>query len=85
MAVTISIMYVASSGLQKISIIWRLLFSRCVSLQMLSTLNMFNWMGIPFLLIPNLHPFSPPHLGCGIVILLQSSISWHCIILIYLL
>ncbi len=85
MAVTISIMYVASSGLGKFSIIWRPLFSRCVSLRMLSTLNMFNRTGIPFLLIPNLPLSSPPYLGCGIVILLQSSISWHCIILVYLL
>jgi hypothetical protein len=85
MAFTISIMYVASLGLRKISIIWRPLFSRCVSLQILSTLNTFNWTGIPFLLIPNLPSSSPPCLGCGIVILLQSSISWHCNILVYLL
>ncbi len=48
-------------------------------------LNTFNRMGIPFLLIPNLPPFSPPRLGCGIVILLQLPISWRCIILVYLL
>jgi hypothetical protein len=54
MAVTISIKYVASSGLGKISITWGPLFSHCVSLRMLSSLNMFNWMGILFLLIPNL-------------------------------
>ncbi len=42
MAVTIIRMYVASSGLGKISIIWRPLFSRCVSLWMLSTLNTFE-------------------------------------------
>jgi hypothetical protein len=85
MAVTISIMYVALLGLGKIYIIWRLLFSRCVSLWMLNTLNTFNQTGIPFLLIPNLPPSSPPCLGCGIIILLWSSISWRCIILIYLL
>ncbi len=39
MAVTISIMYVALSGLGKISIILRPYFSRCVSLRMLSTPN----------------------------------------------
>ncbi len=42
MAVTISIMYFASLGLGKISIIWRPLISRCVSLWMISSLNMFN-------------------------------------------
>ncbi len=41
MAVTINIMYDALLGLGKISIIWRPLFSHCVSLQMLSTLNTF--------------------------------------------
>jgi hypothetical protein len=75
MAVTISIIYVALSGLGKNSIIWRPLFSHCVSLCMLSTLNMFNRTGIPFVFIPNLPPSSPPRLGCGIVILLQPSIS----------
>ena len=85
MAVTISIMYVALSGLGKISVIWRPLFSHCVSLQMLSSLNTFKYMGIPVLLIPHLPPSSPPCLGCGIVILLQSSISWCHIILVYLL
>jgi hypothetical protein len=85
MAVTISIMYVASSGPRKISIIWRPLFSHCVSLRMLSTLNTFNRTSIPFLLIPNLPPSSPPRLRCGIVILLQLSTSWHHIILVYLL
>ncbi len=85
MAVTISRMYVASAGLGKTSIIWRPLFSRCVSLQMLSTLNTFKRTGIPFLLIPNLPPSSPPRLGCGSVILLWSSISWHRIILVLLL
>ncbi len=60
MAVTISIMYVALLRLRKISVIWRPLFSGCVSLQMLSTLNTFNRMGILFLLIPNLPPPSPP-------------------------
>ncbi len=85
MAVTISIMYVALSGLGKISIIWRPLFSHCVSLQMLSSLNAFKRTGIPFLLIPNLPPSSPPCLGCGIVMFLQSSISWHHIILVCLL
>ncbi len=84
MAVTISIMYVALSGLGKISVIWRPLFSHCVSLQMLSSLNTFKWTGILVLLIPHLPPSSPPYLGCGILILLQSSISWHCIILVYL-
>jgi hypothetical protein len=84
MAVTISIMYVASSGLRKISIIWRPLFSRCVFLRMLSSLNTFKRMGIPFLLIPHLPPFSPCRLGCGIVILLQSFIFWRHIILVYL-
>ncbi len=84
MAVTISIMYVVSLGLGKISIIWRPLFSRCVSLQMLSSLNTFKWTGIPVLIIPHLPPSSPPHLRCGIVILLQLSISWHCIILVCL-
>jgi hypothetical protein len=84
MAVTISIRYVVSLGLGKISIIWRPLFSHCVSLRMLSTLNTFNRTGIPFLLIPHLPPSSPPHLGCGIIILLRSSIFWHCIILVYL-
>jgi hypothetical protein len=82
MAVTISIMYVALSGLGEISIIWRPLFS--VSLQMLSSLNMFKWTGIPVLLIPHLPPSSPPCLGCGIVILLRLSISWHRIILVYI-
>ena len=84
MAVTISIMYVASLRLGKFSIIRRPLFSRCVSLWMLSSLNTFKGTGILILLIPHLHPSSPPHLGCGIDILLQSSISWHCIILVYL-
>ncbi len=85
MAVTISIMYVASSGLgQKKSIIGRPLFSRCVSLRMLSSLNTFKRMGIPFVLIPHLPPSSPPSLGCGIVILLQSFIFWRRIILVYL-
>ncbi len=84
MAITISIMYVASSGLGKISIIWRPLFSCCVSLWILSSLNTFKRMGIPFLLISHLHPSSPPCQGCGIVILLQSSIFWHRIILVYL-
>ncbi len=83
MGVTISIIYVTLSGLGKISIIWRPLFSRFDSLWMLSTLNTFKWMGIPFLLIVNLPPSSPPRLGCGIVILLQLSISWHHIILVY--
>ncbi len=85
MALTISIMYVALSGLRKISIIWRPLFIRCLFLRMISTLNMFKQTGIPFLLIPNLPPSSPPCLGCEGVILLRSSISWHCIILVYLL
>ncbi len=76
MAITISIKSVALLGLEKFSIIWRPLFSCCVSLRMLSSLNTFNWMGIPFLLIPNLPPSSPPCLGSGIVTLLQSSISW---------
>ncbi len=83
MAVTISIMYVASLRLGKFSIIRRPLFSRCVSLWMLSSLNTFKGTGILVLLIPHLHPSSPPHLGCGIDILLQSSISWHCTILVY--
>jgi hypothetical protein len=85
MAVTISIMYVVSLGPGKISIIWRPLFRGCVSLRMLSILNTFNQMGILFLLIPNLPPCSPPCLGCGIITLLQLSISWHCIICVYLL
>ncbi len=85
MAVTISIMYVALLGLQKISIIWRPFISRCISLRMLSSLNTFKRTGIPVLLIPHLPPStSPPRLGCGIVILLQSSINWHRIILVYL-
>ncbi len=84
MAVTISIMYVASSGLGKISIIWRPLFSNCVSLQMLGSLDTFKQTGIPVLLIPHLPPSRPHCLGCGSVILLQLSISWHCIILVYL-
>ncbi len=83
MGITISIMYVASLGLGKISIIWRSFFSGCDSLRMLSTLNMFKQMCIPFLLIPNLPPSSPPHLGCGSVISLQSPISWHCITLVH--
>ncbi len=52
MAVIISRMYVASSGLGEISIIWRLLCSCCVSLRMLSTLNTFFVDG---LFVP-LHP-----------------------------
>ncbi len=84
MAVTISIMYVASFGLGKISIKWRPLISHCVSLRMLSSLNTFKQTGNPGVLIPHLPPSSPPRLGCGIVILLQSSISWHHIILVYL-
>ncbi len=84
MAVTISIMYVASLGLGKISIIWRPLFSHCVSLRMLNSLNMFKRNGIPFVLIPHLPPSSPPCLGCGIIILLRLSIFWCCIILVYL-
>ncbi len=72
-------------GTRENSIIWRPLFSHCVSLWMLSTLNTFNRTGIPLLLIPNLPPSSPPRLGCGSVILLQLSISWHCIFLVYLL
>ncbi len=79
MAVIISRMYVASSGLGEISIIWRPLCSRCVSLRMLSTLNTFLWTDYSFLLIPNLPLSSPPRLECGSIILLQSSISWHCI------
>ncbi len=67
-------------------LLWSPLFSRCVSLWMLSTLNMSNWTSIPFLLILNLPPSSPPRLGCEIVILLWSSISWwHWIIFVYLL
>ncbi len=85
MAVTISRMYVALLGLGKISIIWRPHLSCCVSLWMLSTLNTFKRTGYSFLLIPNLPPSSPPCLGCGSIILLQFSISWHCIILILLL
>jgi hypothetical protein len=48
------------------------------------TLNTFKRTGYSFLHIPNLPPSSPPCLGCGIVILLRSSISWHCIILVIL-
>jgi hypothetical protein len=77
MAVITSRMYVVSSGLKEISIIWRPLCSHCVSLHMLSSLNTFLQMGYLFLLIPNLPPSSPPCLGCGSIILLQSSISWH--------
>ncbi len=84
MAVTISIMYVASSGLGKNSIIWRPLISCCVSLRMLSSLNRFKRTGIPVLLIPHLPPSSSPCLGCGIIMLLQLFISWHCIIIVYL-
>jgi hypothetical protein len=84
MAVTISIMYVASLGHGKISIMWRPLFSCCVSLRMLSSLNMFKQTGIPVLLIPHFPPSCPPHLGCGIVVLLRLSISWCRIIFVYL-
>jgi hypothetical protein len=77
MAVIISRIYVASSGLGEISIIWRRLCSRCVSLRMLSTLNTFLRTGYLFLLIPNLPPSSPPGTGCGSIILLRSSISWR--------
>ena len=59
MAVIISRMYVALSGLEEISIIWRPLCSHCVSLRMLSTLNMFLRTGYSFLLLPNL-PLSSP-------------------------
>ncbi len=85
MAVIISRIYVALSGLGEISIIWRPLFGHCVSLLMLSTLNTFKRTGYLFFLIPTLSPSSSPRLGCGTNILLQSSISWHHIILVLLL
>jgi hypothetical protein len=83
MAVIISRMYVASSRLGEISIIWRPLCSHCISLWILSTLNMFLQTGYLFLLIPNLPPSSPPCLGCGSIILWLLSISWHWIQLIW--
>jgi hypothetical protein len=79
MAIIISRMYVALLGLGEITIIWRPLCSCCVSLRMLSSLNTFLRTGYLFLFTPNLPPSSPPCLGCGSVILLQSSISWHLI------
>ncbi len=88
MAVTISIMYVALLGLGKISIIWRPLFSRCVSLRMLSTLNTLSRRAfcsssslIVLLLVPLvwgvelLHCCDHPSLG--IVLSLFTSFKMH--------
>jgi hypothetical protein len=77
MAVIVSRMYAALSGLREISIKRRPLFSRCVSLRMFSTLNTFLRTGYWFLLIPNLPLSSLPRWGCGSIILLRSSMAWR--------